>query len=387
MSPAAEQTNEQQTNEQMSAAGAVSTSTLERLSRIKAEGNPILSVYLDLDPSRFPTPAARDIELSSLLGAGAAGADELDVKHVREAVRTHPELAHGARGLAIFSCAASGVLEVLAVPEPVEPLVVVDSVPWLEPLAAMLASEDWGVAVLSRRDARLFRGGRDGLIEFATVSDELHRRHAQGGWSQANLQRGIEQQVSEHARHAAELLLRAHRRHSFDHVVIVASDELWPVVERSLHKDLRDRLAGVIARDLEHAPERDIARAVAPLIDDAERERERALISRLEQALGTGGPATSGLDEVLATLQEGRVEMLLLADQAKLPAAGSCPSCGGLYASAEGDCRVDGAALAAVDAVEYLTAQAARQSIPVVVARHEPETLRAYGEVAAFLRW
>ncbi len=272
MSPAAEQTNEQ-----MKAAGAVSASTLERLGRIKAEGNPVLSVYLDLDPSRFPTPGARDAELSALLAG--AGADELDVKHVREAVRTHPELAHGAHGLAIFSCAASGVLEALAVPEPVEPLVVVDSVPWLEPLAAMLASEDWGVAVLSRRDARLFRGGRDGLIEFAAVSDELHRRHAQGGWSQANLQRGIEQQVSEHARHAAELLLRAHRRRPFDHVVIVASDRLWPVIEKSLHQDLRDRLAGVVARDLEHASERDIARAVAPVIDGAELERERSLIS------------------------------------------------------------------------------------------------------------
>ncbi|MGO9319517.1 MAG: host attachment protein [Solirubrobacteraceae bacterium] len=380
MSPAAEQTNEQ-----MKAAGAVSASTLERLGRIKAEGNPVLSVYLDLDPSRFPTPGARDAELSALLAG--AGADELDVKHVREAVRTHPELAHGAHGLAIFSCAASGVLEALAVPEPVEPLVVVDSVPWLEPLAAMLASEDWGVAVLSRRDARLFRGGRDGLIEFAAVSDELHRRHAQGGWSQANLQRGIEQQVSEHARHAAELLLRAHRRRPFDHVVIVASDRLWPVIEKSLHQDLRDRLAGVVARDLEHASERDIARAVAPVIDGAELERERSLISRLEQALGTAGPATSGLDEVLATLQEGRVEMLLLADRAKLPAAGSCPRCDGLYASADGDCRLDGEALVPVDAVEYLTAQAARQSIPVMIARHEPDALRAYGEVAALLRW
>ena len=88
MSPATEQTNGQ--------VGAVSMSTLERLGRIEADGNPILSVYLDLDPSRFPTPAARDAELSALLAG--TGAHELDVKHVRETVRAHPELAHGRTG-------------------------------------------------------------------------------------------------------------------------------------------------------------------------------------------------------------------------------------------------------------------------------------------------
>ncbi len=376
MSPATEQTNGQ--------VGAVSMSMLERLGRIEAGGSPILSVYLDLDPSRFPTPAARDAELSALLAGTSA--DELDVRHVRETVRAHPELAHGAHGLAIFSCAASDVLEVLAVPEPVEPLVVIDSVAWLEPLAAMLASEDWGVAVLSRREARLFRGGRDGLVEFAAISDELHRRHAQGGWAQANLQRGIEQQVSEHARHAAELLLRAHRRHPFDHILIVAASELSPVLEKCLHQDLRDHLAGVLPRDLEHAPERDITQAVTPLIERAEREQEHALSSRLEQALATGGPAVCGLDEVLATLQQGRVEMLLLTDQAKLT-AGLCSSCGRLYPAADGECPLDGTPLVSVDAVEHLIVQAARQAIPVRVARHEPDVLRAHSDVAAFLHW
>ncbi len=366
------------------AVGAVSKSTLERIGRIDVEGNPILSVYIDLDPSRFPTPAARDMELAGLFAG--TGADELDVKHVREAVRTHPELAQGARALAIFSCAAVGVLEVLALPEPTEPLAVVDSVPWLKPLAAMLATEDWLVAVMSRREARLLRGGRDSLVELAVIRDELHGRHAQGGWSQANLQRGIEQQVVEHARHVAELMLRAHRRHPFEHIAVVAADELWPMLEKSLHQDLRDRLAGVIASNLEHSPERDIARAVAPLIEQAERERERSLIARLAQALGTGGPAACGLEEVFASLLERRVETLLLCDGAELK-AGLCPGCERLYASTDGACPLDGAPLVAVDGIEHLIARATEQAVEVVVARHESEALRAHGEVAALLRW
>jgi len=365
-------------------AATATTGALERLAQIDCDGKPILSVYFDLDASRFPTPAARDAKLSSLLAS--AGAHDLDAERVRGAVSAHPELEHGAQTLAIFSCAAAGVLEVLALPEPVEPLVVLDTVPWLEPLAAMVASEDWGVAVISRRSARLFRGGSEGLTQFATVEDDLHRRHAQGGWSQARFQRGVERQVAEHVRHVAELLLRAHERRSFDGLVIVASAELCPLVEASLHRDLRDRLVGVIEHDLEHASPQDILQAIAPAVEQVERDREHALIARLEEALGTGGAAVAGLEDVLSMLEQQRVETLLLANEASL-SAGLCPSCGRLFVSEGGRCELDGTPLASVDAIEHIVAWAAQRSIEIVVIRHESDILRARGHVAALLRW
>jgi predicted RNase H-like nuclease (RuvC/YqgF family) len=65
---------------------------------------------------------------------------------------------------------------------------------------------------VSRRAARLLRGGPGGLSEFATVTGELHRRHSQGGWSQARFKRGIEEQVAVHLRGETDRLLRAHLR-------------------------------------------------------------------------------------------------------------------------------------------------------------------------------
>ncbi len=364
-------------------ATAVTADTLRRLSRLGAGGHPVLSVYFDLDPSRFPTPAARDTELSALLTH--AGADHADTERVRELMRRRPELVRGARAAAIFSCAASGALEAVPLPEPVEPMCVVDTVPWLEPLAAELTSEDWAVAVVSRRAARLFRGGPHGLVEFATVQDALHRRHAQGGWSQARFQRGIEHQVAEHVRHTAERLLRAHRRRAFDHVVVVAADELWPTMEASLHADLRSRLAGQVALDLEQAPVEEIAHAIAPVIERAGRERERELLASLEESLGNGGAAAAGLDEVLATLQERRVDVLLLSETASLT-AGLCPRCGQLFAAGE-SCPADGVPLDRANAVAHMIDLAAEQAVNVVVVRHELAALCKHGEVAALLRW
>lgn len=366
------------------AAAQLGPDTLRRLSTLETRGHPLLSVYLDLDATRFPTPASRDAELSALLSE--AGADTADADSIRELLRATPDLVRGARGLALFSSVDPGTLEAVALPVAVEPMSVVDVVPWLEPLAAMVTSENWAVAVVSRRVARLFRGGPRSLVEFAGVEDDVHRRHAQGGWSQARFQRGIEEQVAQHVRRTAEWMLRAHRRHPFDHVVVVASDELWPEVEASLDPSLRERLAGHLALDLEHAPAEEIARAVAPVVDAAERERERELRARLDEALGTGGPAAAGLDEVLAMLEQQRVELLLLAEGASLTAA-LCPRCGRLSASEASNCPLDGEALAPVDATEHVVEIAARESVDVVVMHHEVAALRKRGSIAALLRW
>jgi peptide chain release factor subunit 1 len=288
--------------------------------------------------------------------------------------------------VAIFSSAKADVFEAVRLNSPVEPLAVVDTLPWLEPLAALTAPGDWGVAFISRRAARLFRGGAGGLTEFATIDDPLHRRHAQGGWSQTRFGRGIEQQVAAHVRGVADRLLRAHRRRPFEHLAIVCADELQPVIRHSLDRELLDVLAGTVVADLEHASAGQIAGAVAPLLSQAEREREHTLVEVLDQSLATGGAAAAGLDEVLSALEQRRVDTLVVPAGSRIR-AGLCPTCGRLSTDGGRRCPLDSAILAEVDAIEHAVEEAAGQSAQVVVVRHEPEWLHEHGEIAALLRW
>jgi hypothetical protein len=46
---------------------SIGLATFERLARMDAHGHPILSVYLDLDPTRFPTPDTRQTEFGAVL--------------------------------------------------------------------------------------------------------------------------------------------------------------------------------------------------------------------------------------------------------------------------------------------------------------------------------
>ncbi len=360
--------------------------TVERLAHMNARGHPILSLYLDFDPRQFPTPDSRDTELGALLDHARQQAGGHETGRVIAWLHADRTVSRGSRGLAIFSSASADIFEVVRLPIPVAPLAVVDAIPWLEPLAASLSPGDWAVAVVSRRSARLLRGGPQGLTEFATIDDELHGRHAQGGWSQARFQRGIEEQVAIHIRGVVDRLFRAHQRRPFRHVVLVCAEELRPVIERNLHPELRDLLCGTVDGNLEHATVDEIVSAVAPVVERTERNRERDLVARLDQALGTSGPAAAGLDDVLSSLEQEQVAILLIPEHAELT-AGLCPTCGRLSTDDARTCPLDGHVLGEVNAVEYAIEAATRQSAEVVVSHHEQEWLGEHGQLAALLRW
>ncbi len=365
---------------------AISADTLERLARLDAKGHPLLTLFLNLDPERFPTPDTRATQIGALLDSARRQGAQHEADDVQAWLSANPVIGGRARGVAIFSSTPAGILEAVPLPHPVEPMVVVDSIPWLEPLAAMRSPGEWGVAVMSRREARLFRGGHDSLTEFAMLVDELHRRHAQGGWSQARFQRGIDTQVAVHVRGVIDRLLRAHRARPFRKIAIVCADELRPVIEENLPGELADLVSGTVDADLEHAPAAELINALAPLIEQDDQNREHALIEQLEQALGTGGPAAAGLDEVLSTLSQQRVQTLLVGDDQRLT-AWLCPTCGRLSADGDQICPRDGAKREAVDATEHAVEEAARQSTRVVVARYDPAWLSRHGGIAALLRW
>jgi peptide subunit release factor 1 (eRF1) len=158
------------------------------------------------------------------------------------------------------------------------------------------------------------------------------------------------------------------------------------VIRASLHADLRARLTAHVALDLDRGCAEEITRVVAAVVEHAQRARERDLLRRLGDALATGGPAVTGLDAVLASLRQRRIETLVVADGAQLT-AGLCPRCGRLSSTRERRCPLHGAGLAPVDAVDLAIERAKRQRADVVVFCHESAGLREHGSIAALLHW
>jgi peptide chain release factor subunit 1 len=366
---------------------------LRQLAELRLDRPLVLSLYLDLDPSRFGTPPARATAVRSLLDEadrrvrdqdGLPHDDRAALQEALERARVFLERelpTEGAHAVAVFSSVPADLFETVKLPRSVPNRVALGRSPLIGPLARLARRERWCVALVSRRDARILRGSPDGLREIEQIHDTVFGQQKQGGWSQANFQRGVEKEKDDHLKHTADALMRHFKRRPFQRLITGGPREVTADFESKLHGYLRERLAGHIEVDVERAQADQVLAAAQPLIDDLEREREAAALERL----GTRG--AKGLEPVLRALNERRVETLML--DVNFSSAGvQCPECGWLGPSGQTRCPADGSEVFGHDdltdpAIELSVQQAAE----VLAVQHDEGALAGQGGIAALLRF
>jgi peptide subunit release factor 1 (eRF1) len=290
----------------------------------------------------------------------------------------------GAQALAIFAAESAELFEVLKLPRPVPSRVAIRRSPLVAPLARLARRERWCVALVNRRDARIFRGSPDGLREIEKIHDLVFGQHDQGGWSQARYQRGIEKEKDDHLKHTVEALMKHFKRRPFERLIVGGPREVVADFESKLHGYLAERLAGRIDVDVEHSTPEEVLEAVQPRFEELEEEREAEALERL----GEAGRAAIGLETVLRALNERRVDTLV-ADERYSAEGTCCPSCGWLGPAGERSCPVDETELEALDdlteaAVELTIQQSAEI---LAVRRRTDELAERAGGIAALLRF
>lgn len=314
------------------AATTITRGRLRRLAELRPERGLVLSVFFNLDPSEFATPAARSTEINSVVTAAAKKVDEADgldhdarqalradVVRVREVLSGSDVATNGTHGLAIFAYGPADVLEVVKLPHPIESRAIVDDHACVEPLVRQGSAERWCVLLVNRKTARIFLGTADGLDEIDHIEGDTHRQHDQGGWSQARFQRSVEQEKLNHVGHALDTLFTRFKRRPFDHLVVGAPEELVGEVEERLHPYLRERLAGRIGIDVENSSAGDVQAAAAEVVDRHVAQVERDALDRMQQGIGRGDRGVSRPEPVMEALEQARVEILLLAEDFDAP--------------------------------------------------------------------
>jgi peptide chain release factor subunit 1 len=360
---------------------------LRDLSEVEADEPVVVSLFLNLDPSWFATPAARESQISSLLssldaqiredGVSDDAREALEADRARIEQFLEDELDAGeAEAIAVYSALALDVFRVVKLAQPVESRVHVDLRPLLEPVMGQEDEGDWCVLLVTRETGRIFRGGPTGIREVFDVESDVKNQHQAGGWSQARFERSVEQEVEWHLERVTELLFRAFKRRPFEHLIIGANNEsLRPALTGETHEYLLERVRGWVDIDERLAGKDDVFEAVRGVMEDHLAEQERELFARYEQARGTGGPAATGVEDVLARLVEQRVETLIVQEGA-VAAGTKCVTCGWLGPAGVRRCPVDDTDLDMVDNIVEPAIQAAIQqsaSVHVVAPGEGPE--------------
>jgi peptide chain release factor subunit 1 len=363
-------------------------------------GHPIISLYLDLDPQRFATAPARSAQIRSLIdqatreldAADGLTHDDLvtlraDLQRLDDYLHSREPPFQGSGALGVFCSGQDDLFEVVQLPRPTPGRVVIGRSAYVEPLVAALQQRRWLVALVSRRAGRVLAGPVDGLEEQANFDEFVHGQHDQGGWSQARYERSIEKDTDDHLRRVAEGVNQRWRSERFDRVALGGPVEIVPRVEAQLSAEVR---ANLVPRrlevDLSSAGGDEIRRALAKLVVEDEKQRERETLDRLAAGVGSGGRGTGGPEGTLEALNERRVETLLLDPHWDQPGL-RCQSCGLLTLGSDGRCPADGSLMERLEHLREAVIEAAlAQDAEVMVVRHHPD-LGPFRGIGALLRF
>ena len=360
---------------------------LRDLAELRPGGTTVLSFYLDLDPSQFATGEGRASAVTSLLDeahraieSSGAGHDDLqdlraDLEDARAFFDTD-DYADGARSVALFCCRSAGLFRAEKLEHPVETRAHLGDHPAVEPLMGEPGPSEWGVLLVNRAAGRLLRGNAETLEEEGKVHDEPHASHGHAD---------VSEELKGHLDRVGESLRVAHGRRPFSALLLGGQSELLGLAEERLPEDLRKLVGGHFTANVEHGTTDDVLEAARPAMEEHERRYVDEQLDRLRtgSAHGTG---VLGLEDVLAALNEHRVEVLITDDH--FDAAGvECPSCGWLGSEGVDSCPADGTATERRERMAEPAVRRAAEQAARLLMLGDREDLRPVGGIAAVLRF
>jgi peptide chain release factor subunit 1 len=368
---------------------ALTEDVLRRLAGFKGDAK-VVSLYLDVDGRRFVRPKDYELHLDALLKEAAEPSNshraaEDDLVRVASHVKAGLDRSN-TRGLAIFSCAAHGLWQVLELPVPVRNQLVVNSTPHIRQLEAVLdENEPFGVLLADKQRARMFVFELGQLVDKNEVFNQLPRHEDdRGDWDKDHVRDHSAELAHHHLRRAAQVAFAVFQAQPFDHLIIGAPDEIANELERELHSYLKGRIAARVNVPV-NAAEATIRQAALEVEAEVERAKEAQLVERLRQAVGAGSGGVAGLGGVLSALVERRVDTLLLSDGYEAP-GWRCRACG--YIGVKGSsCPVCPSSMERLDdVVEEAVEEARNQSCRVEVVVDNAD-LDVLGRIGALLRF
>lgn len=371
---------------------AITEDTIRQLAGFRSRGAPVVSCYLDVDGRRHVRRKDVEAELDHLLrpvrDPARRDATSADFARIEKYVRDQLDRS-AARGLAIFSCSARDLFEVIPLPVSVPSRVVVNSTPAIGQLEALVQELDrFGVLLVDQQRARMFVFHFGELVDHSELFDAKPRQYDSIGerdlMGHDKAEHHVEELVLQHLRHAADVAFRVFQIDGFDRLTIGAPESVLPVIESLLHPYLRERRCGVIDVAV-NAPIADIRGVALALEAQVEREKEAALVTKLRDAVGARSRGVAGLEATLQALVERRVDVLFVS-QGYRESGWRCERCGHLCHKGPA-CPLDGSQMLRTDdIVEEAVDIALAQRCKVEICRDNAD-LDVLGRVGALLRY
>jgi peptide subunit release factor 1 (eRF1) len=361
----------------------ITQAELQQLIDFEPGKHPVLSLFLNVDPSRRSKDKYM-LWLRSLLKEVSGKADPADIERVEHYFGF--EYDWQGRSIACFACTKAGLWQVFPLAVPMEDGVFVGDLPHIKLLKNLIdRHQTYGVALVDREGARLFQIHMGKIVETSGTWGEETKRHKQGGWAAQKLQRYEDGLASHNLRSAANFAIDFFQQGQIPRVVLAGTEETVSQFQSLLPRAWQDKVVGSIPMDM-NASETEVLTKSWTIIDDALSQKQTELVERIITSAAKGEGATVGLSATLTALQEDRAHVLVMAEG--FSARGyRCTHCGYVAAVQEDTCPYCGGDMVNVDdAVEYAVKRMLEIGAQVESVRDNPALAKA-GSIGALLRY
>jgi peptide subunit release factor 1 (eRF1) len=297
------------------------------------------------------------------------------------------DLQPGTRGVAIFSCPTEDVFIPLQLPVAVQPELSIGARPHLRQLAALRRRHPRVVlAMIDGKSARLFTVEFGKILSELDLTDpEMPRRHDQGGWSQANMQRHVQDHIDRHQKEVAEIVTRMTERNQFEYIILSGQERNLASFRSHLPKMVEAKVIGTLHLDIRSGEEEALA-ACRTIIEAQQLLELRDRLDDLEEAARSAGRGVIGIAPLVDAVNQRRLARLFVLEGAS--ARGwRCSSCGTLGEAIPVGCPICGEAVGTVELIEEFIAAAHRADAEVDFVPGGSALLEEGGGVGALLRF
>lgn len=350
--------------------------------------SPVLSVYLNTDPSAGNADAYR-LRLRNMM-------KEVNLPQDIEAIERYfkTEYNWSGRGVAVFSCAPQGFFRAYPLAVPVRDMIAAGDRPAIKPLADLRDSfGGYGVVLVDKQGARVFSFHLGQLTEQEGVLGEAVKHTKQGGASTRPGSRGgvagqthyVEEVIERNMKAAVDFAVRFFEINHVRRVLIGGTDENVALFKSLLPKAWQSLVVGTFPMSMT-ASHIDVLGKALQAGRDAETLRIDRLVERVISGASQGGSGVVGLADTLSSLNDGRVQTLVVLDGFETPVY-RCVSCGRMTHEKRLTCAVcEGQIEMFPDGVELATSVALRTGGDVQTVCESPALLEA-GSIGATLRY
>ncbi len=281
--------------------------------------------------------------------------------------------------IAVFASNKYNFLKLIKLPVKVDNLLIVDSSPYLRPLARILDEwESFTLVIVSSNYAKIFSISFGKIQDTKKLSSDIMSKHKKGGWSQARFNR-----IRKGAIHAflsdvkEEVIKRADER-----IIIAGPGTVKNQFIDMLPIDIQDRIVDI--KDINVEDENDILKKSVYLISEREKRQSHEAVQHLKEEILKDGLAVYGLEETLNAVKNGQLELLIIQKDKKIP-GWICEKCQVVKRGINPICPYCKGKTSEVDVIEEILEFAERTDAEIEFT--DDEDIAALGHVGGILRY